>query len=70
MRKPLRLRPEEVISIEIIYIILLLDQPQNNNPNDQNQKATFIKKVNLAKTVFDYSDENKDSKLKVDININ
>jgi serine/threonine-protein phosphatase 2A regulatory subunit B' len=32
--------------------------------NDQNQKASFIKKINLAKTVFDYSEENKDSKLK------
>ena len=29
------------------------------------QKPGFIKKINLAKTNFDYTDENKDSKLKV-----
>lgn len=27
-------------------------------------KASFLKKVNLAKTTFDYTDENKDAKLK------
>ncbi len=36
-----------------------------NNPNIIEQKSGFLKKLYLAKTVFDYTDENKDSKLKV-----
>ena len=36
----------------------------NNNTSSTDIKASFIKKVNLAKTTFDYSDENKDTKLK------
>jgi hypothetical protein len=36
-------------------------------PTDKTDlKASFIKKVNLAKTVYDYSDENKDSKQKTE----
>jgi len=50
-----------------IYIYINLDVQPTSNTNDQNQKASFIKKINLAKTVFDYSDENKDSKPKVKI---
>ena len=38
--------------------------PTTTNSNDI--KAMFLKKVNLAKTTFDYADENKDSKLKTE----
>lgn len=36
----------------------------SGNPNDI--KAVFLKKVSLAKITYDYSDENKDSKLKTE----
>ena len=43
--------------------LLIIDPIQNPGANDV--KAGFLKKLNLAKTTFDYTDENKDSKLKV-----
>ncbi len=50
-----------MFTISTFYFVSL-DQPNTTSSSDI--KANFLKKVNLAKTTFDYTDENKDAKLK------
>jgi serine/threonine-protein phosphatase 2A regulatory subunit B' len=48
--------------IKVTIVIILLES--GNEKTDL--KASFIKKINSAKTVYDYTDENKDSKQKTE----